>query len=273
MVRGGQIDGQPTPVVKTAALACACTSPLVTLDGVSVRRGGKVVLREVSFALAHGQVTAIVGRSGVGKTTLVNVLNGLVRPERGWITVTGGGGLDDGETLSRHRRRIATVFQEHALIDRLSALDNVLLGLADQRHPLSLLPWPAPMRRRAAQALEMVGLLNRAGERASRLSGGERQRVGIARALVRNPEILLGDEPFAAVDPTLVAHLGRIFRHAARDQGVAVLLVLHQIETATVLADRIVGLADGGVVWDGPANAFDAEARMAVFGSRPALVE
>ncbi|AWJ93202.1 phosphonate ABC transporter ATP-binding protein (plasmid) [Azospirillum baldaniorum] len=245
----------------------------IVVDNLAVRRGGVPVLRGVSLTIPQGLVTAVVGRSGVGKTTLLGVLNGLVAPEHGTVTVAGSGPLDDAEALARHRRRTATVFQDHALIDRLTALDNVLLGLADTRHPLSPLPWPRALRRRAAEALDLVGLLPRALVRAGRLSGGERQRVGIARALIRKPDILLGDEPFASVDPALVAHLGRVLRQAVERQGVTAVLVLHQIETAMALADRIVGLAEGRVVFDGPATAFDAAARTAVFGPRPILSE
>ncbi|PWC42418.1 phosphonate ABC transporter ATP-binding protein [Azospirillum sp. TSO22-1] len=246
---------------------------MVDLDGVTVRRGGAVVLRDLSLRIRRGRVTALVGRSGVGKTTLLGVLNGLIRPVAGTVTVAGVGVLDDPAALARHRERTATVFQDHALIDRLSALDNVLLGLADTRHPLSPLPWPAAQRRQAAEALDAVGLLAHAGTRTAHLSGGERQRVGIARALVRHPDLLLGDEPFASVDPALVAHLGRTVRRAVESRGITVVLVLHQIETAVALADHIVGLADGRVVYDGPAGGFDTAARAAVFGARPTLVD
>ncbi|MGY0711290.1 phosphonate ABC transporter ATP-binding protein [Azospirillum argentinense] len=257
---------RPRPGTATAPAA-------IILENLAVRRGGVPVLRDVSLMIPQGLVTAVVGRSGVGKTTLLGVLNGLVAPERGTVTVAGIGPLDDAEALARHRRRTATVFQDHALIDRLTALDNVLLGLADTRHPLSPLPWPRALRRRAAEALDLVGLLPRALVRAGRLSGGERQRVGIARALIREPNLLLGDEPFASVDPALVAHLGRVLRQAVERRGVTAVLVLHQIETAMALADRIVGLADGRVVFDGPATDFDATARTAVFGPRPILPE
>ncbi|TWA77893.1 phosphonate transport system ATP-binding protein [Azospirillum brasilense] len=271
---GAMVDKAVLPPAATAMATAPEAAPTaIVVDNLAVRRGGVPVLRGVSLTIPQGLVTAVVGRSGVGKTTLLGVLNGLVAPEHGTVTVAGSGPLDDAEALARHRRRTATVFQDHALIDRLTALDNVLLGLADTRHPLSPLPWPRALRRRAAEALDLVGLLPRALVRAGRLSGGERQRVGIARALIRKPDILLGDEPFASVDPALVAHLGRVLRQAVERQGVTAVLVLHQIETAMALADRIVGLAEGRVVFDGPATAFDAAARTAVFGPRPILSE
>lgn len=237
------------------------------LDHLTVRRGGITVLQDISLAIPVGSVTAIVGRSGVGKTTLIHSLTGLIAPSSGAIHIADIGTLDNRHVLEEHRHRTATIFQDHALIDRLPAIDNVLLGLADFRHPLSPLPWSPAFRRRAAEALDDVGLLHRATTRTSRLSGGERQRVGVARALVRRPRLLLGDEPFASVDPTLVRRLGDEFRDLVLRSGVTVILVLHQIETARAIADHIVGLADGRVAFDGPAHDFGTLAQARVFNS------
>jgi len=241
----------------------------LVLDGIHVRRGGHPVLHDIDLTFPAGRITAIVGCSGVGKSTLIATLNGLIRPDSGTISVPGVGRIDDPAHLREHRRRTATIFQDHALIDRLSALDNVLLGLADQRHPLSLLPWPDAFRRRAAQALDEVGLLHRANARTSTLSGGERQRVGVARALVRRPSLLLGDEPFASVDPALVRQMSAEFRSLVARNGLTVVLVLHQLETARLLADRIVGLVGGRVGFVGPPERFDDAAEARIFSSPP----
>jgi phosphonate transport system ATP-binding protein len=243
------------------------SAEMIRLEGVTLKRGDNVVLREVSLSIPAGSVTAVVGRSGAGKTTLVGALNGLIPLSAGVLAVDGVGALDHARAWREHRRRIATVFQDHALIDRLSAMDNVLLGLADERHPLSPLSWTSSMRSRAAEALSEMGLLHHAATRTSRLSGGERQRVGIARALVRRPQLLLGDEPFSSLDPALVQNLGLSLRRAAVQYGVTVVIALHQIEIALALADRVIGLADGRVVFDGPAVKFDAGARSRVFKS------
>jgi len=237
----------------------------VGVHHVTVCRGERPILRDLSLRFEPNSITAIVGPSGVGKSTLISVLNGLLIPTAGAVDCGGVGDLHDQANLRRHRQQTATIFQDHALIDRLSALDNVLLGLADQRHPLSPLFWPLALRQRAAQALADVGLLDRAGQRVSQLSGGERQRVGIARALVRRPRLLLGDEPFASVDPALVMHLSDEFRQLVRQQGITVILVLHQIDVARRLADRIVGLNAGRVAFDGPAERFDVAASSAIF--------
>lgn len=243
----------------------AVSGDILVLRDVAVRRGDNWVLKGIELGIPAGRITAVVGRSGVGKSTLVATLNGLLLPDRGCIQAPDLGDLADSAVLRDHRRRTATIFQDHALIDRLSAIDNVLLGLADQRHPLSPLPWSEALRRRAAEALDEVGLLHRATARTASLSGGERQRVGVARALVRRPRLLLGDEPFASVDPSLVRQMSADFRTLTQRHGLSVVLVLHQLETARLLADRIVGLVDGRVAFDGPAMAFDAEAEAAIF--------
>jgi len=239
----------------------------VTVEGLKVCRGGREILRGLSLNFEEGAVTAIVGPSGAGKSTLMGALNGLLAMAGGSISVARIGSLDDPKALNEARRQTATIFQDHALIGRFPAIDNVLLGLADLRHPLSLLPWPKSMRIRAAQALDDVGLLSKANVRTSQLSGGERQRVGIARALVRQPRLLLGDEPFASVDPALASMLGQELRRLVAESGLTVILVLHQLELARTLSDRIVGLTKGEVTFDGAPAAFDAAAETWVFAS------
>jgi phosphonate transport system ATP-binding protein len=237
----------------------------IVVEQLTLRRGKVEVLRDLSLSFRECSVTAVVGPSGVGKTTLVSAINGLLLPEKGRIVVSGIGALDNPAALKAARHRIATIFQDHALIGRLSAIDNVLLGLADMRHPLSPLPWPGELRLRAAEALEQVGLLDKAAVRADQLSGGERQRVGIARALIRKPVILLGDEPFASVDPVLAQRLAENFKSLITKHGITVILVLHQLQMARALADRIVGLSGGRIAFDGPAADFDVDAEARIF--------
>lgn len=252
------------PRTMTAHSLSSSPHPTLQLAAISVQRAGRTVLDDVSLQINPGEITVIVGPSGAGKSTLLATLNGLVPPQSGKI-LSGNANLAESATLQQHRLSTATIFQEHALIDRLSALDNVLLGLADARHPLSPLPWPLALQRRAVEALRDVGLLPLAQRRVGNLSGGERQRVGIARALVRKPHILLGDEPFSALDPALSTHLGSELRSLAKSYGITVVLVLHQIELARALADRIIGLAAGRVVFDATPNEFDLVAHDRLF--------
>ncbi len=242
---------------------------MIRLENVTVRRGAAEVLHDLSVEIPAGRVTVVVGRSGAGKTTLIHLLNGLIAPQHGQIVLSDFGALDTPAAMKRHRGRTATIFQDHALIERLTAIDNVLLGMADVRHPLSLWPWPMDVRRQAADALEEVGLLHRANTRVMRLSGGERQRVGIARALVRKPDLLLGDEPFASVDLVLVRQMSTTLRRAVARSGATIVIVLHQLETALTLADWVLGLADGQIAFNGPVEAFGPTAQAQVFRQQP----
>jgi phosphonate transport system ATP-binding protein len=237
----------------------------LTVEGLCVERSGRIILRQLSARFEIGAVTVLVGPSGAGKTTLMNVLNGLLSPTCGRIMAPDIGLLADVGQWARLRQDTATIFQDHALIGRLCALDNVMLGMADSRHPLSPLPWPRAARLRAAQALRDVGLLDRAFDRAETFSGGERQRIGIARALARHPRLLLGDEPFSSLDLPLARRLGDDLRALATRDGVTIVLALHQIALARALADRIVGINAGQIAFDGPANSFDAAAEARIF--------
>ncbi|QGM47879.1 ATP-binding cassette domain-containing protein [Methylocystis heyeri] len=244
------------------------SAPLaLTIDDLRVERNGRLILDGVSLTLERGSVSVIIGPSGAGKTTLIRAINGLAAPAGGVICAPGIGALDDATQWARIRRTTATIFQDHALIGRLNALDNVLLGLADTRHALSLIPWRPSARDRAARALADVGLLDRAFQRVDKLSGGERQRVGVARALVRGPEMLLGDEPFSSLDPSLARRLGEYLRALATRDGVTVALVMHQIHLAREIADRIIGVKAGRLIFDGPTESFDATAEAAIFAT------
>jgi phosphonate transport system ATP-binding protein len=240
---------------------------LLSFADVEVRLGGRAVLNGLTFSAARGSIVAIVGPSGAGKTTLVRGINGLAPVASGSIDF-----LDASGTPGLAKRpRTATVFQEHALIGRLTAMDNVMLGLVDQRSLWSfVLPWPQDIRRRAAAALAEVDLLEHGDRQVRRLSGGERQRVAMARALVRDPVLLLADEPFASVDPVLRDRLSRLLNTRVRARGMTLLIVLHDLEMALSMADHVIGLRDGRVSFDGPAHRFDAVAYEATYGKRPA---
>src|SRR3984957_7808004 len=229
---------------------------MLTLRNVAMTYpNGVVALAPTSFSVPKGRFVVLLGPSGAGKSTLLRCLNGLVTPTGGDVTDHRGSIFQSNRALREHRRRTGMIFQQHHLIGRLSALQNVLLGRVAAHHLLrSLLPLPRADRRIALQALERVGLLERALDRADQLSGGQQQRVGIARAMAQRPQIVLADEPVASLDPAsgvkVLADLHRI----CREDGITTIVSLHQVELARRFADRVIGLASGRIVFEGAAS-------------------
>ncbi len=257
------------PVGEEAAATRSVTRD-ICFDRVTVRLGDVDVLRNVSLTLPGGSVVAILGRSGSGKTTLVKTLLGLL-PMAGGRVVTGHGCLSSPANLASHRSEAAAIFQDHALIGRMSAFDNVLLGLADRRWPFDPRPWPETMRWAAAEALDQVEMLGFAHRPVARLSGGQRQRVGIARALVRQPNVLVADEPFSSLDPLSTRTLSALVRERVARLGVTAIVVLHQIDVALDMADWIVGLSDGEVAFSRARSEFTARSLANAFPGVPSM--
>jgi phosphonate transport system ATP-binding protein len=217
------------------------------------------VLSSVSMSIERGEFVVLLGRSGAGKSSLLRAINYLVRPSAGSIAVAGVGKLGSRRSLMEHRRRTGMVFQQHQLILRLTALDNVLVGRLG-RYPAwrSFGPFARAEVAAAFDCLRCVGLADHALRRADELSGGERQRVGIARALAQQPQLLLVDEPVASLDPQTAATIMTLLRDICRAGRLTALVSLHQLELALGFADRIIGLAGGRVVVDGaPADLTD----------------
>ena len=233
---------------------------------------GPVALLPTSLTLPAGGFTVLLGASGAGKSTMLRCLNGLVRPTAGRVLAAPLG--DIAPALRAHRRRTGMVFQQHHLIGRVSVLGNVLTGRLGHRPAWrSLLPMPRADREMALRALDRVGLLALALRRADSLSGGQQQRVGIARALVQQPQIILADEPVASLDPTSAEAVLTLLRDICRDDGLTAVVSLHQLDLARRFADRIIGLAAGTVVFDGPPAALDAAAVRAIYPGQPAALE
>ncbi|WP_159715800.1 ABC transporter ATP-binding protein [Geminicoccus flavidas] len=208
------------------------------LEAVQRAFGERVVLNRLSLSIAEGEAVAVVGRSGCGKSTLLRLLAGLDRPDAGRVTI-------DGTLVMRPRPDVAVVFQEPRLLPWLDVLGNVMVGLGGKGDR-------GQAREQALRALRRVGLAEAAAKLPKTLSGGMAQRVGIARALVRRPRLLLLDEPFSALDAlTKIELQGALDRIRAED-GPALLLVTHDLEEAAALADRVVVLetAPAGIVLD-----------------------
>jgi phosphonate transport system ATP-binding protein len=215
---------------------------------------GNEALKNVSIEAQDGEIIAVIGRSGAGKSTLLRCVNGLQPPTSGQIVLDGDDLTSMNQTELRNARRyIGFIWQEYNLVERLSAMNNVLTGrLSYNRHPLSMFYYFSTEHRKIAlQSLERVNLLERANFRADRLSGGEKQRVAIARAISQQPKIILADEPVASLDPELSVQVMRDLARVAREDGVLTLINIHQVELAKAFTDRIIGIAQGIVVYDG----------------------
>lgn len=224
----------------------AGAAPILRLEGVIKDYGDVVVtrvLRGVDMALAAGEFAALVGRSGSGKSTLLNILGLLDRPTAGdvWIGGERIAGLDDTALTALRGESLGFIFQFHHLIMALSAIENVMMPLAARDGRLR----PA-MRARALEALDAVGLADRADESPRRLSGGQQQRVAIARALVGNPPLVLADEPTGNLDATTADDVFALMRRVNAERGVAFLMVTHDRELAR-RCDRILELEAGRI--------------------------
>jgi phosphonate transport system ATP-binding protein len=236
--------------------------------GLTHSYGGMPVLRAVDLAVAPGEVVAVVGPSGAGKTTLFRCLTQLVRADGGTLELFGTDLQQaQGRALREARRDLGLVFQSYNLVRRLTALQNVLVGrLADvPAWRVLLRRFPAADEALAASCLDQVGLLPYAHTRADRLSGGQQQRVAIARVLASQARVVLADEPVASLDPASAASVLRALRSLATDHGKAVVCSLHQVDLVAGFADRVVGLRDGRVVLDVPTAEFDPDAARSLY--------
>ena len=215
---------------------------------------GKPILKGINLTIEGRGITAIIGPSGTGKSTLVRCINRLVDPTGGEIHFHGQDMARLSGVASRHaRRRIGMVHQEYNLVERLSVMENVLSGR------LGYMPaWKAWLRKYSAQdvqkafdLLDAVGLGEFATRRADQLSGGQRQRVGIARALMQQPDLILADEPTSSLDPKTSVEVMEIMVRLAGEYGIPVVINIHNVELARRFANRIIGMARGEVVFDG----------------------
>ena len=230
--------------------------------------GGEEALKDVSFDVSGNEVVAIIGPSGAGKSTLINCVNRLTDPTSGEVHI------DDLEVTSlsnrqlrRARRDIAMIFQEYNLVERLTVMENVLSGRLGY-----LSTWNAFRRKFptediefARETLERVGLGGHERDRADELSGGQRQRVGIARAVVQRPKIMLADEPTSSLDPETSHAVMELLTEIAAEEDIPILINIHEVDLALEYADRIIGLTDGEIVFDGPPGALDESAKDRIY--------
>ena len=230
---------------------------------------GDLALQGVSLTIPDGQVLALIGPSGAGKSTLIRCVNRLVEPTEG------GAILNEvnltklsSRSLRKARRKMGMIFQEYALVERLTVMENVLSGrlgyVGFWRSYLR--KFPKQDVKEAFRLLDRVGLLEMADKRADELSGGQRQRVGICRALIQNPDLLLVDEPTASLDPKTSRQIMRLINELCEERGLTAIINIHDVLLAQMFSQRIVGLALGKVVYDGKPDGLTPEVLTQIYG-------
>jgi len=216
----------------------------LTVENVTKTYGDVTALEDVSFEI-EDEFVVLLGESGAGKSTLLRCINGLTEPTTGTVTL-------DGEPLAGSRPSVGMIFQQHNLVEGVSAYLNALTGSLERTSLLeSIFQWhDRTDKRRALEALETVGLLDEAHQRVSQMSGGQQQRVGIARALVQDPSLVLADEPVASLDPGSAEDVMGYLKKAATVHEVTALVSLHQVNIAAHFGERFIGLRDGQLLFD-----------------------
>jgi len=230
---------------------------------------GTPVLQDVNLEVAARGITAIIGASGTGKSTLIRCINRLVEPTSGAILFENQDlARLSGQALRNARRHIGMVFQEYNLVERLTVMENLLTGRLGY-----VSAWRAWRRkfppediRHAFELLDVVGLGGFAQQRADALSGGQRQRVGIARAVMQEPRLLLADEPTSSLDPKTSVEIMELLATVGRSRSIPVLVNMHDVELAKRFADRIVGMRGGKIVFDGVSADLDDAKLTMIYG-------
>ncbi|NAZ36496.1 phosphonate ABC transporter ATP-binding protein [Rubellimicrobium sp. CFH 75288] len=227
---------------------------MLAIENLTRRFGANTAVDRVTLTVERPAMIGIIGRSGAGKSTLLRMINRLTDPTEGRVLFEGR----DVTALRGAARRgwqaqCAMIFQQFNLVPRLDVVSNVLHGTLNRRGTLAALfaLWPEADIRRALAILDRLGIAAHAPKRAEALSGGQQQRVAIARALMQDPRIILADEPIASLDPMNAATVMDALRRIHEEDGRTVIANLHTLDTARRYCDRIVGMRDGRVVFDG----------------------
>ena len=234
-----------------------------------VYKTGDKALSEVDMEVPKGQVIALIGPSGAGKSTLIRCINRLVSPTGGSVILDGIDVTSLGSSgLRRERRRMGMIFQEYALVERLSVMENVLSGrLGYVGFFRSFFrKFPQSDVDEAFRLLDRVGLLHMADKRADELSGGQRQRVGIARALIQDPAVLLVDEPTASLDPKTSREIMRLIVEMCEERKLAAIINIHDVSLAQMFVQRVVGLKMGRIIFDGAPNQLTPDVLTEIYG-------
>ncbi len=237
---------------------------------VSKIYGDRAAVDDVSFTLEGDGFVGVIGRSGAGKSTLLRMLNRLTDASRGEIRYEGTDILSlRGAERRAWQNRCAMVFQQFNLVPRMDVASNVLHGLLGQRSTLTTLfnLWSEADITRALEILDRLGIAEQAAKRAEALSGGQQQRVAIARALMQDPRIILADEPIASLDPMNAQIVMETLKRIQTEDGRMVIANLHTLDTARRYCDRVIGMRDGRVVFDGTPEQLTAGVARDIYGA------
>lgn len=246
-------------------------SDLLVIDDLSKSYNGKSkALDGINVTVGRGEFVSVIGCSGAGKSTFLRCINRLIDPTEGSVIFNG----KDVTKMSKRklrgvRRRISMIFQHYNLVYRASAIENVLQGRLGYKSSLAgaLGLYSEEEKMEAFDILAKVGLAEFAYKRADQLSGGQKQRVGIARALVQDPLLMLCDEPIASLDPRSSRTVMEQLRWACDELGITCLVNLHQVDYAVEFSDRIIGLRQGRLVFDGTPDELDAKVISYIYGT------
>jgi phosphonate transport system ATP-binding protein len=251
------------------------TAPVAVLRVRDVCKsfGPRRALDGVSLEVRHGEMVALIGPSGSGKSTLLRAIAGLVRIDGGGRIEVLGQTVQEAGRLTKAARaaraRVGFVFQQFNLVGRLTLFANVALGslarIGAWRGLTGL--WPAQVKVEAMTAMARVGVADAAGQKAGSLSGGQQQRGAIARTLVQQAQIILADEPVASLDPVSARRAMDILRELNTDDGLTVVITLHQVDYALRYCERTVALKAGAIVYDGPTSGLSRERLIDIYGA------
>ena len=249
---------------------------LLSLEGVTKRFGDVTAVDDVSLELERPEMIGIIGKSGAGKSTLLRMLNRLTDATAGAVMFEDRDVLKlTGRAKRQWQSDCAMVFQQFNLVPRLDVMTNVLLGRLNRHSALSsmLRLFSKEERMMAIEALDRLGILEHGAKRAEQLSGGQQQRVAIARALVQRPKVVLADEPIASLDPLNATIVMEALRKIHDEDGLTVICNLHTLDTARSYCDRVIGMRDGQIVFDGPSRDLTQDAAREIYGADDTLDE
>ena len=231
---------------------------MIEFQNVSKRYpNGFEALKDINLKIEQGEFAAVIGLSGAGKSTLIRTINRMHDITEGTLTVDGVNVMElQGKSLRAFRRKIGMIFQSFNLITRTTVIKNVLTAFVPE------LPWWRAFlgifrkeeKIAALEALDQMGILDKAFVRADQLSGGQQQRVALARTLAQTPQIILADEPVASLDPVTARQVMDDFQRINRDMNITVIINIHHVELALQYASRVIGIREGKIVYDGPSS-------------------